>query len=75
MGKITVLDRSGDTETRWSPDDSVLTKAAKEKFDKYRGYGYSAWSVDPQDESKAELVKDFDPQAEELLLMPQFKGG
>jgi hypothetical protein len=73
MGVLRVLDRRGDTEYRWG-DDPAEIAAAKAIFDELLGAGRMA--ITPERNGKpAELIKSFNPEQEEVVIIPRMVGG
>lgn len=72
---IRVLNHTGDTAVaEWTPGvKDEETKAAVE-FDKLKAQGMLLFAVDAPGKAK-EQVRDFDPQAFEIVAVPQFRGG
>jgi hypothetical protein len=79
---ITRLDRHGDTETKWDPNDAVQVKAAEDVFNalmlgtETSGRHLMSTLADP-DKPHGDLVeiKKFDPDATEIFATPQLVGG
>ena len=72
--EMCVLDHTGDTKIIWdsSKEDEVST--ARDTFDKLRKKGYAAYSVDRKGE-KGTVLREFDPNAEKIILAPPTVGG
>lgn len=76
-----IMDRSGDTRIMWDPERPGEVEAAREQFNKLTrrrsegGQGYTAYKVNPEDASKGEVVREFDPHAGKLILAPAMAGG
>lgn len=73
-GALHVLDHTGDTKLIWDRKNEDEVEAAKEMFKKLRKKGYLAYTV-TKDGSKGEVIKDFDPDAEKIILSPPIAGG
>jgi hypothetical protein len=69
-----VMDRSGDTRTTWDKTVPAEVEAAKAMFDSAKGNGYLAYTVE-QGGGKGEVIRDFDPNAEAIIMSPQTVGG
>lgn len=72
--EMCVMDRTGDTKTIWDSDKPDEVEVARETFKKLTKKGYVAYAVD-KDGNKGKVVKDFDPDAEKLILSPPLAGG
>ena len=76
-----IMDRTGDSRIMWDPNNADEVAAAKATFDKLTkpksrgGQGYMAYKVNPEDASKGEIVREFDPNAGKLILAPAMVGG
>lgn len=64
----------GDFKITWDPDNDDEIEAAKAAFDKAKKKGMSAFSV-KKDGSKGKKIKDFDPDAEAIIMAPPLVGG
>lgn len=73
-GSLTVLDGSGDSRFMWSKDNPDEVKAAKSTFKKLKDKGYLAYKV-KGDGTKGEVLREFDPEAEKIIMAPQLVGG
>lgn len=76
-----IMDRSGDSRIMWDPERPAEVEAARAQFDKLTkpkskgGQGYTAYKVNPEDASKGEVIREFDPAAGKLILAPAMAGG
>lgn len=75
MSELCVLDASGDTKFMWSRSNSEEVKAAREHFDMLKKKGYWAYRVEDREGSKGEVVRDFDPSLERIIMAPRPIGG
>lgn len=73
-GTMKIMDTSGHTQLQWDPNVPNEVQAAKEAFATYVAKGYSAFRVGSDGEKSTRMEK-FDPSAEEMILVPQLKGG
>lgn len=71
------LDRSGDTETKWKPDDKASVAAAMARFNELIKQGHVAYRMEKnaKGESEGKVIKSFDKTAEEIIVHPQMHGG
>jgi hypothetical protein len=70
-----VMDRTGDTRHAFSPTDEASVKEAMERFeDLTKKQGHTA-AKRHKGASGGEVIRQFDPTAEETLFVPQLKGG
>jgi len=81
MSILRVLSHQGDTQLAWDPraaemGDSEARAAVEEAervFRDQRSRGATAFKVDPA--SPAERIDSFDPQAEQIVMVPRVAGG
>ena len=74
MGTMCVMDVSGDSKTIWDPENSDEVENAKRTFDGLKRKGYTAYRV-RDDGKKAEIMREFDPNAGKVILSPAMAGG
>lgn len=72
--ELVILDQTGDTKIIWDPEKAEEVAHARETFDKLRKKGYAAYSVNKKGD-KGEVIREFDPDAEKMILAPQMVGG
>ena len=72
--ELVILDASGDTRVIWDADKPAEVEAARETFTKLKAKGYLAYAVTRKGD-KGEVIRDFDPDAEKMILAPQTVGG
>jgi hypothetical protein len=72
---LSIADPTGDTRLMWDPTDRDETKIARAAFDKAKARGMLAYSVNPKDGSKGQVIHEFDPQAEKIIMTKQLQGG
>lgn len=81
MAKLRVMDpRKGDTVLEWDRTDEKSVEAAKAEFDRIIGKNFGrhvAYKVDSPGGTRrsGEPIKEFDPNAEEILMVPPLQGG
>ena len=74
MSEMRVIDNTGDSKIIWDKDNPDEIEAARETFKKLTKKGYMAYSVKSKGE-KGELLTEFDPKAEKIILAPRMVGG
>lgn len=67
---LKILSDKGDERIVWDKEDGYKGMAAKKKFEELLGKGYKAYSVDANGK-KNRRIKEFDVDAEEILLVPK----
>tara|TARA_R110000824_G_scaffold40789_4_gene121927 strand:- start:946 stop:1245 length:300 start_codon:yes stop_codon:yes gene_type:complete len=73
-GILCCLDQTGDTKIVWDYKNDVEVAAAKAQFDALKKAGYIAYSVN-KDGTNGEVIREFDPKAEKIILSPPMVGG
>jgi hypothetical protein len=73
MAKQIVMDATGDTKYEFNPADAAAVQEAERRFRKLTGAGFVAALRTGSGQS--ELIRDFNPRAEETLFFPRLKGG
>lgn len=74
MPELIAMDRTGDTRIIWDPQKADEVSAARKLFDELKGKRYLAYKV-KKDGSKGEVIREFDPEAERIILAPPMTGG
>lgn len=72
--ELIVLDQTGDTKIIWDPDKPEEVEQARETFNKLKKKGYIGYSVDRKGE-RGTVLREFDSNAEKLILAPATVGG
>lgn len=68
-------DQPGDTRLIWDRDRDNEVRAAREMFNRLRAEGYLAYSVRGEKGEKGEVIREFDPDAEKIIMAPRQQGG
>lgn len=74
MGELRELGTQGDTRITWDPENEVEVKEVRKTFKRLKDKGYLAYSV-KEDGERKEVVHEFDPSAEKIILAPPMQGG
>ena len=75
MGELSILSHLGDEKVTWDKDDPESVAEARKKFLEFLGERKGmAVRMNP-DGQKGDMITDFDPDAERILLMPMIVGG
>ena len=72
---LAIMDPTGDTKVMWDPNNEDETGAAKAQFDTLKGKGYAAFRVEGPKGEKGEMIREFDPNAGKMILIPALAGG
>ena len=67
------MDATGDTRHEFDPADKGALTEAERRFNELTGAGFTA--AVRRDEGGSELIRSFDPAAEETVFFPRLKGG
>jgi hypothetical protein len=81
MAVLRIMNSSGDRSVRWDrgkvqvgdPEAIAAVKEAERLFEEARARGATGFKVSPG--KPAERIDRFDPQAEQIIVVPQVAGG
>jgi hypothetical protein len=73
MATQIVMDHTGDTRHQFDPTDAAAVAEAEERFKTLTGAGFTA--AKRLGEGKSEVIRSFDPTADEALFIPRLRGG
>ncbi|MGH7129289.1 MAG: hypothetical protein ACREJB_12585 [Planctomycetaceae bacterium] len=74
MSKLRLMSGHGDQcLAEWEPEQPELLRQAADLFQAQRARGCLAFRIDGP--GRNEPIRDFDPAAREILLMPPVQGG
>jgi hypothetical protein len=73
MARQIVMDATGDTRHEFDPADMSALADAERRFDELTRVGFTA--AVRGGEGRSELIRSFDPTAEETVFFPRLKGG
>ena len=74
MPSMSVMDSTGHSKIDWDPSDPESVSDAEQMFDDLTEKGYAAFRI-KYEASQGEQIKDFDPDAHELIMVPPLAGG
>lgn len=74
MPDMTILDPTGHSKHQWDTENEAEVTAARALFTSLTAKGYQAFNV-KRDGEAGTPMRDFDPEAESMILTPQLKGG
>jgi len=69
-----VMDRHGDTRHEFDAMDPVEITEAETRFRQLTGKGFRAVALG-KDGQPGQLLREFNPQVEQTLFIPQLRGG
>jgi hypothetical protein len=73
-GELAVMDTSGDTKIMWDSGNKDEVDNARETFNRLKKKGYLAYTIKGKGD-KGEVIKEFDPEAERIIMAPPAIGG
>jgi hypothetical protein len=73
MRTQSVMDTSGDTRHRFDPDDASAVAEAERRFRDLTEAGFTA--AVRTGVGTSELIREFDPTAQETVFIPRLRGG
>lgn len=73
MNKMRIQDKTGDTEMTWNPSDAASVKAVADVFDNLLSEGHMGYITD--NNGGGEVIRTFDPTAEEIVVTVPLVGG
>ena len=74
MGQLQIMDTTGDTKLIWNASNQAEVDAAKDMFKSLKKKKYIAYSVG-DDGKKDEIIHEFDPNLEKIIMIPPIVGG
>ena len=69
------LNHHGDSETHWEPNDKDSLRKARNQFALHLEEGGMAFEVPMDPREPAEVIRKFNPDAQEIILAPRLVGG
>jgi hypothetical protein len=73
MATQIVMDATGDTRHEFNPADAAAVAKAEARFKELTGAGFTA--AVRRGEGRSELVRTFDPAADDTVFFPRLQGG
>ena len=75
QGIMAALDATGDTKTIWDRTKPDEVEAARATFNTLKRKGYTGYRVKGSEGAKGEIMREFDPEAERMIMVPPMVGG
>lgn len=76
MGEMSTLDATGDTKVMWDRNSQAEVDAARIAFNRLVGENrYAAFRATGERGDRGEQIREFDPAAERIILVPPMVGG
>ena len=76
MGRVRIMGREGDRQIAWSRDDPESLRIAANEVEQWIAQpGHLAFSFKRLRFDAGEKIDSFDPEAAEIILVPQMRGG
>ena len=73
LSVLRILDQNGDTALEWDVADDLSVEEVREKFDELVSAGHLAYRIDSP--TSGEVIRNFDPTAEEIIVTAPLVGG
>ncbi len=73
MGQMSVMGKRGDSVITWDPKNEESTKTAKQAFETITRQGMQPYLADGT--GRGEAIREFDPEAREIIFTPPMSGG
>lgn len=73
-GRIEAMDLTGDSKVYWDKSNAAEVASARAAFDTLKSKGHVAYELN-SDGSTGEVIREFNPNAERIVMRPQFAGG
>ena len=73
MAKQIVMNATGDTRFEFNAADATGVAEAESRFKQLTGVGFTA--AVRRGDGRSELIRSFDPAAEETVFFPRLQGG
>jgi len=70
-----IMGTPGDTRQTWDPARPDEVAAAKKVYDELKEKRYAAFRVDKESGNRGEQMREFDPNAAMMILVPPMAGG
>jgi len=74
VGELRVMGQAGDTKIIWDAGQEDEVATARRTFNELRAKRYNAYAV-KKNGDQGELINEFDPEAEKIILAPPMAGG
>jgi len=74
MGVLIEMSIEGDVKKLWDKNNQDEVDDAERSFDELKAKGYIAYKV-KKSGKKGSIIRDFDPDAEKIILSPPMAGG
>lgn len=75
MSTLHVLDTTGDTKLIWDRNNEDEVSAARKMFDDLKRKQFMAYKAEGKEGKKGEVIHNFDPDAERIIMAPRMVGG
>jgi hypothetical protein len=74
-GMMRKMNRKGDGSVFWNKNDPKDVALAERFFKAAKKEGMAAYRVEGEDGKRGEVIREFDPEAERIIFVPQLRGG
>ena len=66
---------AGDVKVMWDRTKKIEVDAMRKLFADLRAKGYAAYTVEDEKGDKGTVIREFDPDAERMIMIPPMAGG
>lgn len=73
-GELAIMGPTGDLKLTWSRGNADEIEIARKSFDEARKLGFAGYRLG-RDETRGEVIREFDPTAERIVMAPPMVGG
>jgi hypothetical protein len=74
MGQLAVMGQVGDYKIVWDSENTAEVEQARKTYSELRAKGFLAFAVRKGGE-RGEPIREFDPEAERIIMVPKVAGG
>lgn len=74
-GEMRELNKMGDSKVMWNRNNREEVEAARAHFNALRSKGYAAYRAEGKEGTRGEIIRDFDSNAERIIMVPPVSGG
>lgn len=75
VGEMRILSDKGDTRVTWNARDTDEVEAARAQFQTLVDRGFRAFAVEAGSGGKGEMITEFNPDTQKVILAPPMAGG
>lgn len=73
--EMAIIDGTGDTKLIWDSVNTTEVENARQTFNNLKAQGYVPFRVTGKEGAKGERMREFEPDAERMIMVPPMVGG